>query len=558
MSVCVPRHIVCQTYIPDFVAGATLCTLQVFSERKSRLEAGGTLFRSVEVGTPTNNISISCEWQTALGEQTSIPDDVTQVEVVITDGTTIETYNTPQSYTDPNWVVSAIPDLRNQINTTNPSSLIRMPEFDTDERFVEPVDIVDTVDADHLAEFTAPNLSGGNGAPDVAGLVGLRTGPSFSLVLIDSSEINNDDGTFDNIDTPIYWGQVDGSPVTLDWLPFTPTGDCLDPSDPNNVIISGSGSPGLPYECGILYRPVFNQDILNREDEEESIISFSAAATDPNDDTITYSATNLPQGISIDVNTGLISGTLPLLGSPIVNLYDVTITADDGRGGVANDTFIWTVVIVSESITSFNHSNLVAAWTMDNISGATLVDESVNGYDSTITGAIPVSGLLNQALDFNSTSTYLTHTLPAFGINDFAISLWYNPDDLTIYPHLLTDATDQLNFLFKILRSGAGTPVPYFYGTGAAGPMFHSTEVPLNSWTHLVLMRNGTDIYISVNSALELVGTGFTDNLTGTTFYTGIGYPGEYSNGQQDQMRIFDRALTQDEIDILYNGGVGA
>lgn len=346
MSVCVPKHIVCQTYIPDFVADATVCTLQVFSERKSRLEAGGTLFRSVEVGTPTNNISVSCEWQTIGGVQTSIPDDVAQVKVIITDGVTIETYITPQSYSDPNWVVNAIPNLRDQINTTNPSSLIRMPEFDTNEQFVEPVDIVTLVDADHLAEFVATNLSGGNGSPEVAGLSGLRTGPVFSLVLIDSSEINNEDGKFDNIDEPRYWGQVDGSPVTLDWLSFTPKGDCLDPSDPNNVIIVGSGSPALPYECGILYRPVFNQDILNRIDEEASIISFSSAATDPNDDSITYRATNLPPDISIDTNTGLISGTIPIdasLSSP----YDVTITADDGRGGIANDTFIWSVVIAS-------------------------------------------------------------------------------------------------------------------------------------------------------------------------------------------------------------------
>ncbi len=42
------------------------------------------------------------------------------------------------------------------------------------------------------------------------------------------------------------------------------------------------------------------------------MISLDAGATDPDGDTLTYAATGLPAGLSIDTATGLISGTISL------------------------------------------------------------------------------------------------------------------------------------------------------------------------------------------------------------------------------------------------------
>lgn len=56
---------------------------------------------------------------------------------------------------------------------------------------------------------------------------------------------------------------------------------------------------------------------------------------------LTYSATGLPSGLSIDPNTGVISGTLPADASEN-SPYTVTITADDGEA-TADQVFTWTV-----------------------------------------------------------------------------------------------------------------------------------------------------------------------------------------------------------------------
>ena len=86
--------------------------------------------------------------------------------------------------------------------------------------------------------------------------------------------------------------------------------------------------------------PVFSTEFTNRTDPEGAVISFDANASDANPgDTLTYSATNLPDGISINSSTGVVSGTLS--GTSSGN-YAVVLTVSDGTL-TDTDSFTWTV-----------------------------------------------------------------------------------------------------------------------------------------------------------------------------------------------------------------------
>ncbi|MEA2623057.1 MAG: hypothetical protein QOH61_1967, partial [Chloroflexota bacterium] len=88
--------------------------------------------------------------------------------------------------------------------------------------------------------------------------------------------------------------------------------------------------------------PTFDQDIDTLTSAEGSSPGLSAGATDPDGDSLTYAATGLPTGLSINVGTGLISGTIAFTaaaGSP----YSVTVTVRDGAAVDATDTFTWNV-----------------------------------------------------------------------------------------------------------------------------------------------------------------------------------------------------------------------
>ena len=60
--------------------------------------------------------------------------------------------------------------------------------------------------------------------------------------------------------------------------------------------------------------PTFDQNVLDRSDAEGDVISLDAGATDPDGDTLTYAASGLPAGLSIDPPPG--SSAAPSASTP--------------------------------------------------------------------------------------------------------------------------------------------------------------------------------------------------------------------------------------------------
>ncbi len=91
-------------------------------------------------------------------------------------------------------------------------------------------------------------------------------------------------------------------------------------------------------------RPPVLTALTAQTNGEGDTVSLTPSATDPDipDNTFTWSATGLPDGLSIDPATGLISGTIArgaAQGSP----YQTTITVRDDAGASATRTGTWTV-----------------------------------------------------------------------------------------------------------------------------------------------------------------------------------------------------------------------
>ncbi len=104
-------------------------------------------------------------------------------------------------------------------------------------------------------------------------------------------------------------------------------------------------TPGVSNQGPPNNLPVFDQDLPDRSDSEGTLISISSGATDPDlTDTLTYTATGLPQGISLNPATGALTGAL---GPKSSGTHPVTITVtDDGIPTEQDvDTFTWTVSV---------------------------------------------------------------------------------------------------------------------------------------------------------------------------------------------------------------------
>ncbi|MBX9254030.1 hypothetical protein H1Q63_08720 [Desmonostoc muscorum CCALA 125] len=128
-------------------------------------------------------------------------------------------------------------------------------------------------------------------------------------------------------------------------------------------------------------QPIDDQ-IISTDKSFSFNISNKFADIDPGD-TLTYSATGLPNGASIVANTGVISGTVSTTG-----IFAVTVTAADAKGLTASDTFELTVannkatsgndIIFIDQLTGLNKYIVNAQGGSDRVIG-TNASEFING-----------------------------------------------------------------------------------------------------------------------------------------------------------------------------------
>ena len=116
------------------------------------------------------------------------------------------------------------------------------------------------------------------------------------------------------------------------------------------VTVSDNGNPVMQEQISILWtitnvnrQPVL-ETLENQTSAEGQTISLSANADDPDGDDLTWSALNLPDGLSIDEGSGLISGTISYSAAG-TSPYSVTVSVEDNGSPVLQDelTFTWTV-----------------------------------------------------------------------------------------------------------------------------------------------------------------------------------------------------------------------
>ena len=92
-------------------------------------------------------------------------------------------------------------------------------------------------------------------------------------------------------------------------------------------------------------QPVGDQSRAHNGAVGDSVVLPIESGGLPSGDTWFYSATGLPSGLSIDTSSGQIGGTIT--GS--ANAYSVSVTASDGQGASASQSFTWNVSTLSVS-----------------------------------------------------------------------------------------------------------------------------------------------------------------------------------------------------------------
>jgi hypothetical protein len=212
-------------------------------------------------------------------------------------------------------------------------------------------------------------------------------------------------------------------------------------------------------------------------------------------------------------------------------------------------------------------NGLIAHWKLDDASGTTASDASGNGYHGTLVNMNPatdwVTGQINGALDFDGSNDCVNIGNSLSNVTNFTVAAWANPSSSGIDRQIVSKGNDGSNTQWELKTATSAGHVDFRAWRSGVGASGVRTQLPLpvGAWTHLVGIYDGTYWRIYWNGLYDSVSTMPGPVATSYNIYIGAvdinGSPGQFWRGLVDDVRIYDRVLTESEIQSLYLLGGG-
>jgi hypothetical protein len=344
------------------------------------------------------------------------------------------------------------------------------------------------------------------------------------------------------------WGMNEGSGTTI-----------VDSTAPtaNGTLTNGPlWVPGAPFNLN-LAPDVTNPG--NQSDDEGHTISLPIQASDENPgDTLSYSATGLPEGLSISTSTGLIAGTISYhaaANSPC----SAVVTVTDDHGGSTPVSITWTVNQAASGLCTGPIAGLVGCWPMEENGGDVVIDATAHGFDGATSGSPGwVTGKVgDRALTLDGTSQYATVPHNAdLNPTNLTIAAWIRPVGNTTQD-LVKKAGSSQGYELSLSLYNAAAPQKVFVRLNQSDSLRvnSTTQYPTDgaSWMHAAATYDGNTIRLYING-IEENSLQTTTPIQPSTVPLTIGADstgGRKYNGTIDEARVYNRALSLAEIQEL-------
>ena len=242
--------------------------------------------------------------------------------------------------------------------------------------------------------------------------------------------------------------------------------------------------------------------------------------------------------------------------------YTVSLTVTGPGGSITqtNPNFITVSASSSGSGTTSSSTinGLVAAYSFDN-NGGTPLDYSGNGYYGSALNAVTVpQGRFGSAMSFNGTNAWVSVGSKALLALSTGMTLeaWVYPtaamsglDTVVMKEQLATATTPGTATYLLAANNSANQPMSAVWN-GSEATVNGNTQIPPNQWTHLASTYDGQYQSLYVNGVLveTLPQTGPIATSTGSLRIGGNSIWGGYFQGYIDEVRIYNRALSNAQI----------
>ena len=204
---------------------------------------------------------------------------------------------------------------------------------------------------------------------------------------------------------------------------------------------------------------------------------------------------------------------------------------------------------------------VVGSWHFDEGSGTTAYDTSGNDNDGTLkNGPQWIDGKYGKALSFDGSDDYVNCGNSSnlnFGTNDFTIESWIKTNYIEKWQLIVSKSYNPGYELFVARDNGK---LLFQIGDGSGWTNFlGNTVVADGNWHHVVAVAdrdNNGILYVDGNFDNEKSITSKSGSVDSEyNLHVGTRPPstGYAFNGIIDEVRIYNRALTPDEISDLYN-----
>ena len=212
-------------------------------------------------------------------------------------------------------------------------------------------------------------------------------------------------------------------------------------------------------------------------------------------------------------------------------------------------------------------NGLIAYYPLD----CNTLDVSGSGYHGSSFFTTPTSnriGIPNSALHFNGielgngSTIEINHALFNIGQSEYTIHLWFKPKNLTQISRTLFNTIPHTGVAMTFNNNNSPTHTSYLLGPANAIWDYYYVHGSFNSfdttqWYSIALVKQGTMYYKYLNGVLENT---FSAPLSSNYNFpvelriSGISSDAQIFHGDIDDIGIWNRALNQTEIDMLYNG----